>query len=112
MGHADEALELLTGVPAGKRLPDGTFEPDTVNYRVDQKLKQMMELAKELMQGEEGPGKSPEPAASARPAASNAILQALSGEAARDRRSENAIIGSDSVQEVKRARGSDNLALT
>jgi predicted ATP-dependent protease len=64
VGHADEALELLTGVPAGKRLPDGTFEPDTVNYRVDQKLKQMMELAKELMQGEEGPGKSPEPAAS------------------------------------------------
>ncbi len=64
VGHADEALELLTGVPAGKRLPDGTFEPDTVNYQVDQKLKQMMELAKELMRGEEGPGKSPGPAAS------------------------------------------------
>ena len=63
VGHADEALELLTGVAAGKRLPGGTFEPDTVNYRVDRKLTQMMELAKELMQGEEGPGKSPEPAA-------------------------------------------------
>jgi predicted ATP-dependent protease len=64
VGQADEALELLTGVPAGQRLPDGTFEPDTVNYRVDQKLNQMMELAKDLMKEEEGPGKSPEPGAS------------------------------------------------
>ncbi|MGO8762466.1 MAG: S16 family serine protease, partial [Desulfobaccales bacterium] len=64
VGHVDEALELLTGVPAGKRLADGTFEPDTVNCRVDQKLKQMMELAREFMKGEEGPGKSETPAAS------------------------------------------------
>ncbi|MCK9375807.1 MAG: AAA family ATPase [Syntrophobacterales bacterium] len=66
VSHADEALELLTGIPAGKRLPDGSFEPDTVNYKVDQKLQQMMELAKELMAGgEEGPSKSPGPAAPA-----------------------------------------------
>jgi predicted ATP-dependent protease len=64
VGHVDEALELLTGVSAGKRLADGTFEPDTVNCRVDQKLKQMMELAREFMKGEEGPGKSETPAAS------------------------------------------------
>jgi predicted ATP-dependent protease len=64
VGHADEALELLTGVPAGTRLPDGAFEPDTVNCLVDRKLKQMMELAKELMRGEEGPGKSPGPGGS------------------------------------------------
>jgi predicted ATP-dependent protease len=63
VGHADEALELLTGLPAGKRLPDGTFEPDTVNYKVDQKLKEMMELARELMKGEEGPVKGAVPAA-------------------------------------------------
>jgi lon-related putative ATP-dependent protease len=62
VGHADEALELLTGLPAGKRLPDGTFEPDTVNFKVDQKLKEMMELARELMKGEEGPEKSAAPA--------------------------------------------------
>jgi predicted ATP-dependent protease len=61
VGHVDEALELLTGVPAGKRLADGTFEPDTVNFKVDQKLKEMMELAKELMRGEEGAGKSETP---------------------------------------------------
>ncbi|MHB9074873.1 MAG: Lon protease family protein [Desulfobaccales bacterium] len=65
VGHADEALELLTGLPAGTRQPDGAFEPDTVNGKVDAKLKEMMELAKELMRGEEGPGKSPSPAAPA-----------------------------------------------
>jgi predicted ATP-dependent protease len=64
VGHVDEALELLTGLPAGQRLPDGTFEPDTVNDKVDQKLKQMMELARVLMKGEEAPAKSAGPAAS------------------------------------------------
>jgi len=64
VGHVDEALELLTGLPAGQRLPDGAFEPDTVNGKVDQKLKQMMELARVLMKGEEGPEKTSGPAAS------------------------------------------------
>jgi predicted ATP-dependent protease len=64
VGHADEALELLTGLPAGKRQEDSAFEPDTLNDKVDQKLKQMMELAKELMKGEEGPEKTSEPAPS------------------------------------------------
>jgi len=62
VGHADEALELLTGLPAGTRQADGAFPPDTVNGKVDAKLKHMMELAKELMKGEEGPGKSSVPA--------------------------------------------------
>jgi len=53
VGHVDEALELLTGKTAGGRLPDGTWEPDTMNALVDQKLHQMMELARELMKGEE-----------------------------------------------------------
>jgi predicted ATP-dependent protease len=53
VGHVDEALELLTGLPAGKRLADGIWEPDTVNYKVDQKLRQLMELARELMKTEE-----------------------------------------------------------
>ncbi len=42
----DEGIELLTGVKAGKLLPDGTYEPDTVNYLVDQKLREMAELLK------------------------------------------------------------------
>jgi hypothetical protein len=65
VGSADEALELLTGLPAGTRQADGAFEPGTVNGKVDAKLKEMMELAKELMKGEEGPGKSTPPAAPA-----------------------------------------------
>jgi lon-related putative ATP-dependent protease len=64
VGHADEALEVLTGLPAGRRQPDGTFEPDTVNARADQKLREMMELARELMKGEEE-GKKSGPAAPA-----------------------------------------------
>ena len=48
MGTVDEALELLTGLPSGKRQPDGTFEEDSVNARVDGTLRRLMETAKEL----------------------------------------------------------------
>jgi lon-related putative ATP-dependent protease len=68
VGHVDEALELLTGLPAGKRLADGTFEPDTVNARVDEKLRELMQLAKELMKGEEEAGKKSGPAPASCPA--------------------------------------------
>jgi predicted ATP-dependent protease len=63
IGHVDEAVELLTGLPAGKRLPDGAWEVDTVNDKVDKKLRQMMEIAKELMKGEEEAKKAGLPAA-------------------------------------------------
>jgi len=63
VGHVDEALELLTGLPAGQRLPDGAWEPDTINFKVDRKLRQLMELARELMKGAEEEGKKAEPAA-------------------------------------------------
>jgi|UniRef100_A0A7V6A6Q1 lon-related putative ATP-dependent protease len=59
VGEVDEALELMTGLKAGKRLPDGTFEKDSVNDRVDQTLRRLMEMAKELMK-EEKAGKSSE----------------------------------------------------
>ena len=51
VGHVDEALELLTGLPAGQRQADGSWETDSVNFKVDQKLREMMELARELMRG-------------------------------------------------------------
>ncbi|MBO0860525.1 MAG: AAA family ATPase [Chloracidobacterium sp.] len=35
----DEGIEILTGAPAGRRRPDGTWEPETVNARVDQRLR-------------------------------------------------------------------------
>jgi predicted ATP-dependent protease len=34
----DEGIELLTGMPAGERRPDGTYPPDTVHGRVQAKL--------------------------------------------------------------------------
>ena len=39
----DEGMEILTGVKAGERRKDGTFEPDTVNGKVDRRLRAMAE---------------------------------------------------------------------
>ena len=39
----DEGIEILTGVPAGERLPDGTYPTDTVNDRVYKKLRYFAE---------------------------------------------------------------------
>jgi lon-related putative ATP-dependent protease len=44
----DEGIELLTGIKAGKRLKDGTFENGTVNDMVDKQLKIMAEKLKEF----------------------------------------------------------------
>lgn len=43
----DEGIEILTGVPAGERGPDGTYPADSVNGRVDRRLR---ELAEKLQQ--------------------------------------------------------------
>ncbi|MEX0799883.1 MAG: AAA family ATPase [Dehalococcoidia bacterium] len=53
----DEAMELLTGVPAGERQPDGTYPEGTVNARVDARLRQMGETMKQFARrpGEEKP---------------------------------------------------------
>lgn len=48
----DEGIEVLTGLPAGTRGPEGAFPPDTVHGRVDQRLRQMAQL---LRQEEEPP---------------------------------------------------------
>jgi len=44
----DEGIEILTGVTAGARKIDGTFEEGTVNYRVDRRLREMAERLKEF----------------------------------------------------------------
>ena len=44
----DEGIEILTGVNAGERLKDGTFEKDTVNYLVDKRLREMAEKLREF----------------------------------------------------------------
>jgi predicted ATP-dependent protease len=43
----DEGIEVLTGVKAGERGPDGSFEKGTVNERVDTRLKEMAEKFRE-----------------------------------------------------------------
>lgn len=43
VSSVDEAMEILTGVPAGKKV-NGVFEEGTVNERVDRKLREINEL--------------------------------------------------------------------
>ena len=42
----DEGIELLTGLKAGKKLSDGSYEQDSVYYRVDKRLQEMAEILK------------------------------------------------------------------
>jgi lon-related putative ATP-dependent protease len=42
----DEALEILTGVPAGERKTDGSYPEGTLNFLVDKKLKEMSKKLK------------------------------------------------------------------
>ncbi|MDD1698569.1 MAG: AAA family ATPase [Methanoregula sp.] len=44
----DEGIEFLTGVPAGKRQADGSFEEGTVNYLVNKKLEEMAETVRKF----------------------------------------------------------------
>jgi len=44
----DEGIEVLTGLKAGRRLPDGTFEPGSINDRVDKQLRGMAEKLREF----------------------------------------------------------------
>ncbi len=47
VASVDEGIEILTGVKAGESLPDGTFEPGTVYWRVDRRLRELAEGLKE-----------------------------------------------------------------
>ncbi len=43
----DEGIEILAGVEAGDRLPDGSFEENTINGLVQRRLMEMAERIKE-----------------------------------------------------------------
>ncbi len=49
----DEGIEILTGVRAGQRQEDGTFEEGTVNYLVDKRLRELAETMRRFAKGEE-----------------------------------------------------------
>jgi lon-related putative ATP-dependent protease len=46
--NIDEGIEILTGVKAGQRQDDGTFEERTINDRVDKRLRELAEALKEF----------------------------------------------------------------
>jgi len=55
----DEGIEILTGLPAGKLRPDGTFPPGTINALVDERLRKMASIVRNYygagdMSGSEG----------------------------------------------------------
>jgi predicted ATP-dependent protease len=48
----DEGIDILTGVPAGRRQDDGTYPENTVNYLVDKRLGEMARRLKTFYTGE------------------------------------------------------------
>lgn len=52
----EEAIELVTGVPAGDRGLDGTYPPDTIYGRVAQRLQEMAQAVSDWGEGEIKPG--------------------------------------------------------
>jgi lon-related putative ATP-dependent protease len=46
----DQGIETLTGIKAGARRKDGSFEKETVSYRVDKRLREMAERLREFPQ--------------------------------------------------------------
>lgn len=60
VSHIDEGIELLTGVKAGERGKDGNFEPGTINYLVEAKLRSFAERARAFgrRSGDDGDGKT------------------------------------------------------
>jgi ATP-dependent Lon protease len=50
IGSIDEGIEILTGLPAGARKEDGTFEEGSVNDLVDKELKRLARAAKDAFE--------------------------------------------------------------
>jgi len=52
--RVDQAMEILTGVPAGALREDGTFEPGSVNERIDENIRRLNELFRDYLPEEDG----------------------------------------------------------
>ncbi len=48
----DQAMELLTGIPAGERSPEGRYPEESINGRVERKLGEFARRARSLSSGE------------------------------------------------------------
>jgi len=48
----DQGIELLTGVPAGERQPDGTYPEGSINFLVEKRLKELVESLKKFSSAE------------------------------------------------------------
>lgn len=49
----DEGIEVLTGMKAGKRLEDGSFEADSINDRVQKRMISLAERLRDFAKGDE-----------------------------------------------------------
>ncbi|HEU0265986.1 MAG TPA: Lon protease family protein, partial [Geobacterales bacterium] len=54
----DQGIEILTGLPAGERQSDGTFPEGSINFLVDRRLREMVELLRRA--GSDKEDKKPE----------------------------------------------------
>ncbi len=61
VAHVDEALALLTGLPAGERRVGGDFEEGSVNRRVEARLRRFASLRRRWAAGEDGGRRRLEP---------------------------------------------------
>jgi predicted ATP-dependent protease len=52
----DQGIEILTGIPAGEKQPDGAYPEGTINRMVDARLREMLESMKKFS----GPGEKDE----------------------------------------------------
>ncbi|MDD2318655.1 MAG: ATP-dependent protease, partial [Geobacteraceae bacterium] len=48
----DQGIEILTGMPAGERQPDGSYPEGTINQKVDSRLREILENMKKFSAGE------------------------------------------------------------
>jgi len=56
--NIDEGIEILTGRPAGELQADGGYPEKTINFMVDQKLKELAEGIKDFPDGQESKSRS------------------------------------------------------
>ena len=56
--NIDEGVEILTGRNAGEHQPDGSYPAGTINFLVDQRLKELAEGIKEFVSGQEAKDRS------------------------------------------------------